>query len=266
MSGLAPYLDALYGAEPAGGLIEVRRRLPAGGMAASFHAVERRRDAVTLLERLGRETDVYVGVAPRRPFRVDGCQSGGRDAIEHVHVLWADCDEAAAVEALDGFRPAPSVVIHSGHGRHAYWALWPPVGADEAESANRRLVHALGADPRAVDAARILRPPGTVNFKREPVPVVVERMEAELFTLAEVVGCLPPASSEKRSEPWPSHRAGDVLHEVSPRVYVELLTGREVGRDGKVACPFHADPCPRCTPPPSPSAAGCATAAFAAAR
>lgn len=31
---------------------------------------------------------------------------------------------------------------------------------------------------------------------------------------------------------------------ISPRVYVERLTGAAVGRDGKVRCPFHEDRTP----------------------
>ena len=31
----------------------------------------------------------------------------------------------------------------------------------------------------------------------------------------------------------------DVLMEISPRVYVSILVGEEIGRDGNVRCPFH---------------------------
>jgi hypothetical protein len=58
-------------------------------------------------------------------------------------------------------------VIASGTGRncHAYWPLADPVVADEIERANRRLAHALGADPASADAARILRVPATHSHK-----------------------------------------------------------------------------------------------------
>ena len=39
-------------------------------------------------------------------------------------------------------------------------------------------------------------------------------------------------------------RNGDPLLAIPPRVYVAVLTGREVGRDGKIACPFHPDRSP----------------------
>ncbi len=172
MNGLSIYLDALYGAEPAGSWVELRWRLRNGhGMGREFVAVRDHRLADLILAK-GRATDLYIGVAPRAR------QEGGREAVERVHALWVDCDAAAAVEQLSRFEPAPAIVAHSGSGRHAYWPLWPPVGPAEAERANRRLAHALGADSRSTDAARILRPPGTLNFKTEPPRVVqLERLD-----------------------------------------------------------------------------------------
>jgi len=243
---LGLYLDALFGAEPAGGLIEVRYKLRGrGGMGQMWHAVEGRRSIIETVLRIGEGTDAYIGVAPRRHRR------GGRGAVEHVHTLWADLDGPEAVEALRRFRPLPAFVLQSGTAGHlhAYWPLWPPVGPDEAERANRRLAHHLGADARSTDAARILRPPGTSNHKHDP-PAAVEplRMAVELFELEQVVGDLAdptPAPTPRR----PANRlrkppGDDALLELAPAVYIEALTGREVGRDGKVACPFHEDRTP----------------------
>src|SRR5829696_6953067 len=149
------------------------------------------------------------------------------------------------------------MVIASGNGQHAYWSLWPPVGPAEAERANRRLAHALGADMQATDAARILRPPGTFNFKTgRPVPVTVERLEPEVYTVEQVVGELRDPEPERSRSVSPmgdggsvstmvDKRAGDdPLLTIPPAVYVEALTGRTVGRDGKLACPFHEDGTP----------------------
>lgn len=240
MSGLFPYLDMIVGAE-AEGFAELRWRLRSGAMGREFVGVRDRRRLATLIEARGRASDLYVGVAPRVRHE------GGRDAVERVHVLWADCDEPEAVTALDAFSPPPSMVIGSGTGRHAYWALWPPVGPAEAEAANRRIAHALGADARATDAARILRPPGTFNHKGvEPRPVTVEQLAAKVYSVAQVVGRLAEPEPER-----PPRRAvrlpvatDDPLLAVPPAVYVEALTGREVGRDGKLRCPFHADRTP----------------------
>jgi len=210
-------------------------------MGQTFHSwPEERGGAVEMIGRLGRSADTYIAAAPRRR------RHGGREAIERVHVLYVDCDSEAAIEALERFSPPPAIVVGSGSGRHAYWPLWPPASPDEAERANRRIAHALEADLAATDAARILRPPGTFNFKSgEPVPVTVKRLVIEVSTLEEVAGHLPDPEpnrpAPRRLTPPLVARGDDPLLAIVPPMYVELLTGREVGRDGKARCPFHAD-------------------------
>ena len=238
---LATYLDLLFGAEPGGALLEFRWRLPdRRGMGQLWHLVERRETAIDSIRSIGAKTDLYVGCAPRTR------QYGGRDAVERAHVLWADCDSPEAIAALERFHPSPSMVIRSGSGRHAYWALWPPAEAAEFERANRRLAHALGADLAATDAARILRPPGTFNFKTgEPVPVEVEHLALEVYALEDVVGELAdPVAERSARAPVAAPTAVDRFATIPPPLYVELLTGGEVGRDGKVACLFHDDRTP----------------------
>ena len=68
----------------------------------------------------------------------------------------------------------------TGRNRHAFWPLTEPLAADEVERGNRRLAHALGADPASADAARILRVPATYSHKHQPpVPVDALRLDIE---------------------------------------------------------------------------------------
>ncbi len=54
------------------------------------------------------------------------------------------------------------------------------------------------------------------------------------------LGGVEPAKREaSRGVPAARGRDDDALMEISPTVYVAILTGREIGRDGKVDCPFH---------------------------
>jgi hypothetical protein len=116
------------------------------------------------------------------------------------------------------------------------------------KQANRRIAHSLGADVQATDAARILRPPGTSNFKTgEPRPVAVEHFEATIHRADEVVGALTdPEVHGSLSEAPVRSLTGTLvpLMALAPPVYVEALTGLEVGRDEKFACPFHDDRTP----------------------
>ena len=163
-------------------------------------------------------------------------------------MLWVDCDGDTAVDALGAFDPQPSIVIASGSGAncHAYWPLTAPLARDEVERANRRIAHALGADPASADAARILRVPGTQNFKHHP-PTRVDALRfdvARRHATSDVVGALtdPPALVA----PAPGRRlpvadGDDPLLAILPEVYVRRLLGVDVPRHRKVACPFHED-------------------------
>jgi RepB DNA-primase from phage plasmid len=237
------FLAALAGSPGATELLELRyRRESEHRMAQVFAPSRRARRLATRALALGRRTDVYVGCAPRtRPF-------GGRDAVRRAFVLWADCDGKHAVRALETFDPPPAIVIASGTGSncHAYWPLTEPVERDELERANRRLAHALGADPISADAARILRIPGTLSHKHQPpAPVEAKRLEVERrLPAADIVGGLPDPPQPDRSDPprMPQAvRGDDPLLAIAPEVYVRRLLGIKVPRHRKVPCPFHED-------------------------
>src|SRR4051794_9793290 len=103
------FLAALAGPADRGELLELRYRLDDGHrMGQVFDRRPRLRGLATRAIALGRRTDVYVGCAPRTR------RHGGRDAVEHAFVLWADCDGDDAVAALRDFEPQPAIVIASG--------------------------------------------------------------------------------------------------------------------------------------------------------
>ena len=142
------------------------------------------------------------------------------------------------------------VASGSGEHRHAYFSLAAAVGPGEVELLNRRLAAALGADQGAVcNPAAILRPPFTRNHKHA-TPTAVRLLElapARRYSLAELDDALPrlqPESAPAPGRPGASQRhsgTDDPLLSLEPRVYVGELLGRAPGRDGKLACPFHAD-------------------------
>jgi hypothetical protein len=84
-----------------------------------------------------------------------------------------------AINALDAFRnkvglPPPSMIVHSGGGLHVYWISDTPMSPDDW----RPYAHGLKAlllregvlcdAGLTTDAARILRVPGTLNYKYDP--------------------------------------------------------------------------------------------------
>ena len=72
--------------------------------------------------------------------------------------------------------PKPNYINMTGHGVQVFWTLpdpistneWQPVADDLQELAKRIK---LGADPITADPARILRVPGTFNFRKPDNPV-----------------------------------------------------------------------------------------------
>src|SRR5215210_4236000 len=218
----AHFLRVLVGghASDPSDLLELRYRVGDGQrMGQLFEPPARARGLATRALALGRRTDVYVGCAPRVR------RHGGRRAIERGYALWADCDGESAVAALRSFEPAPSIEIASGTGSncHAYWPLHEPLDRTELEHANRRLAHALGADPASADAARILRVPGTLSHKHVP-PTSVEAIRADFerrLAVTDVVGELPdpPQAARTPTAPHPA-RADDPLLQIAPEVYV----------------------------------------------
>lgn len=238
---------AIAGNEPGGGRLELRYRMRDGrGMGQCFHDAQRPKALVEPARDLGRTTDVYVGAAPRRR------DEGGAAAIERVWTLWADCDGDDAADAIQAFRPPPSIIIRTGSGAncHAWWPLRQPLTPEQARRANRRLAHRVGADMRATDPARILRVPGTLSFKHDPpAEVACVRLELAVFVARDVVGTLPDPPDAPAPRPAGTSvrrrvEEEDPLRSIPASVYVPALLGVEPRRDGKIACPFHDDSTP----------------------
>ncbi len=244
LEGLVAHIAALAGGAAQDEVLELRYRHSRGGMGQRFFAVGRPDAAATAAFTLGRNVDVYLGACPRSR------REGTRDAIAAGWALWADCDGPDAIAALRAFAPAPAIVVRSGTAAncHAYWPLATPLEPDALEAGNRRLARALGADEASVDAARVLRPPSTLNFKSDPPGLVrLECFTGERFDTAALLAALPPeprAMTRRRAQAPSPRRVDDPLRALEPAVYVEILTGQKVGRDRKVSCPMHRDRTP----------------------
>jgi hypothetical protein len=239
--GLVAYLATLAGPESQReGYLELRHRRPGCAMRQRFFDALAPNGAGVTVRVLSASGDVFVGCAPRAR------RGGAKDAIDRAWVLWADCDSDEAGDRLAEFDPQPTMLVRSGRGLHAYFALDAPLEPFGLERANRRLAHALGADAACADAARVLRPPLTLNYKYDPpAPVRLIRFTGSRVTARAVVGGLaePPLLAPIR-RPRPTREDADPLLRIDPAVYVAALTGQRVGRDRKVTCPFHPDRTP----------------------
>ena len=210
------YLQILAGANPTGRLIEIRSATPHGAMRQTFTPATRTDLAAQTITKLATRTDVYIGVLLRHR------RAGGRHACERSHLAFVEIDRPDALQRLDRYRCPPSIVISSGgtpgHA-HAYWQLHQPVEHDELEDANRRLAIRLGGDLASIDAARILRPPTSMNWKRTPpTPVQLLVLEPDRrYQLAELTAGLDGPSPRPRSTASPQPRRDHRTRPTAPR-------------------------------------------------
>jgi len=178
-------------------------------------------DAQPLAEQLDREGwDVYYAPASFR-----GTKREAAGALS-VQALWMDLDcgdgkiydtpEAAMGALLAWLRrhdlPDPTHVVHSGYGLHVYWMLDAAVSLDEWRDAADRFKRAVVLericdDPGVIsDAARILRVPGTHNYKTAEKRAVTllsasdRRVRLEDFTAS--LPALGPQRAVPRDDEW----------------------------------------------------------------
>lgn len=118
---------------------------------------------------------------------------GSAESAALVPALWLDVDTdgdptqcTRALERLQTFDPAPSFILNSGGGWHAYWLLDAPFYlTDEAARARianvlRGLASALGGDPAYVKSvASVMRLPGSINTKPERNGAIVTIVESD---------------------------------------------------------------------------------------
>jgi hypothetical protein len=131
--------------------------------------------------------NIYCGVCPR-------AQEGDShdESIKTIRCVWCDVDQVTAEEAKkrwhDAGAPRPSLVVRSGSGIHGYWLLERDLEETEERSQFtamlRYFYESFGGD-HVHNLSRVLRPPGTMNFKdarngREPLPCTLLACDSNL--------------------------------------------------------------------------------------
>lgn len=149
--------------------------------------------------------NVYFGVLPR--LRKAG---KAEDTVDSGAVLWADVDakhfsdvlsegKSAALAAVNSFPgPTPQMLVDSGGGYHAYWLLTDYHPFPQLSKVMSWIADTIGGD-HVQDAARVLRVPGTTNYKpRGETHSRILRMElGDHYRLETFQGLMP--SKERRS-------------------------------------------------------------------
>ncbi len=184
--------------------------------------------------------NVYFGVNPCStipPTNAKGEKTppaGVRSQVAYIaaiNCLFAEFDakhfeggKAAALAHIEALDPSPSAVVDSGGGFHCYWLLTDPFllstegDRARADRGQKGWVKRVGSDDGAKDLARVLRVPGTQNFKPEYGPdfPAVRFVWADfglLYTLDALEALLPPEPAPKERTPRRTLAAPDEIQD-----------------------------------------------------
>jgi hypothetical protein len=118
--------------------------------------------------------NVYFGMLPRLR------EAGDASAVSsETNVLWVDIDSQDAkvnedCRRLTAANIIPSVLSASGHGYHLFFLLREMIPHEQAAKIMNELARVVNGD-KVSDRPRIMRLPGFLNVKREPVPCHIVR-------------------------------------------------------------------------------------------
>jgi hypothetical protein len=157
--------------------------------------------------------DVYFAVHPLRSAGTASERSGqNAERVGAVGCLYADFDAKHQAGGMDGVMAhiatlplRPSILVATGGGVHAYWlfdkpvAITTPERRTKMERAQRLWVDAIvHADPAAKDLGRVLRLPGTRNYKYDPPRTVsIIEFSDRQYSLEAIAEVLRPAIAQE---------------------------------------------------------------------
>lgn len=89
--------------------------------------------------------------------------------VKALRAHYVDLDNLSAAQNLEratAWQPAPSLGVQSSPGKfHVYWQIVPYAGNDRFQLIQRKLKQFFDGDKAVIDAARVMRLPGTFNYK-----------------------------------------------------------------------------------------------------
>jgi putative DNA primase/helicase len=143
---------------------------------------------------------------------------GHNDAdIVRVNAQFVEMDKADLEEQqkrIDAFPLPPSMIIRTRKSLHTYWFV-KDGDVSRFRSIQKQLVRHFDGDPMCVNESRVMRLPGYLHCKQEPVMVRCILFHPERrYTQQEISDALPPAEDEPVVRKKGSGKGLDiVLHE-----------------------------------------------------
>ena len=184
--------------------------------------------------------NAFFGVATRE--NGDATKQG----IDEIPALWIDSDfkgkdldeTEKMLQTILDFPLKYTYVVQSNGGLHIDWRLKEPLKREDiprVEKRLKRLAAALGGDLAATDASRILRIPGTRNYKYDPAKeVILIEENSDEYNLSDF-DFLPPVETPIEGEPT-EHQEGwekellDGVEEGQRSISITRLAGRYLSK------------------------------------
>lgn len=160
------------------------------------------------------------GINPRHRLR-HPC-GRGKDVSFYTTIVF-DFDTGREVDAglsmLTKLGLEPSVLVHSGRGMHVYLLLDKPTRVEFTQPVARALGNVIGGD-RVFDPARIMRTPGTINWRSDTRTAIIRADYDRRYAVEDLADRITPPSTAGRPPPAPpcAFRQTDTLLD-------KLLTG-----------------------------------------
>ena len=211
ITGASGFLNEIFDAALTSelGEIEIRTFTP------SFqHFCQSETEAAEIAYNLcNKAIDVYFAVNSRTG------KGGKKENVHHLNAFHAEVDYGTtghkkeskyktyeeALSAIRKFPIEPTIINHTGGGFHVYWVLSNPIrvadiGIETLEAINKELSIRLGGDKGTQDISRVLRIPGTFNFKMpdNPRPVTMISDTYKKYTLENFMWLVMPDAVAKK--------------------------------------------------------------------
>jgi hypothetical protein len=225
------FLELLFGTKDASDWVLIWTLAP-DGQKLSYWFQDL--DTAAAQARTMTDRNVYVGMglSPENYGPRNRCDA---TRIKALSCLWVDVDIADPVHSKPNLASAdqamalirrmpapPSAIINSGHGLQAFWAFKEPWQIENENERKRlenvsfrwqRLLQKYAGEIGCTvdsthDLARVMRLPGTMNVKAEPVPVtIINRSDWRAGSLEDFEALLPSdiptlQSTATSSEAW----------------------------------------------------------------
>lgn len=206
-----------------------------------------KQDFINLIRKRGQRSDVWVALASYKEAKAERTRDGfykihrRGDNVVNLRSIFLDIDvgpdkdykdQAGAWADLHRVMgeiglPAPSLVVESGSGGyHVYWALeqpiptsrWRPLATALASACRH---HKLAFDSQCtVDAARVLRPPTTFNFKTSPPNPVLMHAPGQRYPVEQLEAALSRYAGPRLVATQPS-----LAPSAGPQINQNFITG-----------------------------------------